>query len=248
MVLASTIHDPEARLLSEIFEVSSLRLDDESVVVAYSPQTHSGITELLEDYGYLLVEGGESVVSVYRAALGRSLQEGPGHVFYCDLDRLLHWSKTFPMELAETRKKALAYDFLMVGRTRRAFATHPPTQTLTEEVANLVASKVAGASSVMDFISVCWGLSAPLVECLLSRPEINAHGFFCGWPVATWGMAVRRGYVEVDGLEWETPDRYEAEISRLGYNAWVKSFMSSCEWERRSVILRDVVKSLLLQR
>ncbi|HZW32494.1 MAG TPA: hypothetical protein VFF52_17400, partial [Isosphaeraceae bacterium] len=38
---------------------------------------------------------------------------------------------------------------------------------------------------------------------------------------------------EVEGLEWETPDQYAAEIARLGYAAWLEQFQSALQWRRR---------------
>jgi len=245
-ILAATIHDPKPRLLSFLKEYTPrLGLNGESIVVAYSPLTHPGMVKALKDLGCITITGSESVQSVYLAALERSLQESPEQVFYCDLDRLIHWVRKYPEEYIQIRRKASECDFLMVGRTPRAFQTHPKTQTLTEGLANLVASRALGFNIVRDMIGVCWGLSISLVHLLLSTPQRNSFGFFCGWPVIAWRNSSNRAYVEVEGLEWETPDRYEREIGVVGYEEWLKNFMTQKEWERRNLMLRDLVDTLL---
>jgi len=245
-VLASTIHDPEQRLLRLLEEYTpQLGLDNEPRVVAYSPPTHPRIVKALEDLGFITIDGDVSVRSVYSAALERSLKESPEHVFYCDLDRLIHWVKTYPEEYRRTRRKALEYEFLMVGRTPRAFQTHPRTQTCTETIANIVASRVLGFKDTRDVIGVGWGLSSSLIKSLLSTPEKNSFGFYCGWPVIAWRNSARKAYVEVEGLEWETRDRYEHEIAIEGYEEWLRKFMTPKEWERRTLILKDSVETLL---
>ena len=244
--LVSTIHEPQLRLLKLLEEYTPrLDFDDEPRVVAYSPPTHPKMVKALEGLGYITVPGSESVQSVYTAALERSLLESPDHVFYIDLDRLLHWVGKYPEEYQQTRRKALEHEFTMVGRTPRAFQTHPQTQTCTEVIANLVASRVLGFKETRDMIGVCWGLSSPLVRLLLSVPQGDAFGFFCEWPVVAWRHSTNRAYVEVEGLEWETPDRYEREIEAVGYEAWLKGFMTQKEWERRALILGDIVGALL---
>jgi len=245
-VLAATIHDPEPRLLRLLGEYTPrLGFDGEPRVAAYSPPTHPRIVKALEDLGYITIPGGGSVQSVYSAALESSLRESPEHVFYCDLDRLIHWVRTYPEEYRQIRRKALEYEFLMVGRTPRAFQTHPRTQTCTEGIANLVASRILGFKDTRDIIGVGWGLSSSLVQLLLSTPQRNSYGFFCGWPVIAWRNSARKAYVEVEGLEWETPDRYEDEIAVEGYESWLKAFTTPKEWEHRSLMLKDLVESLL---
>jgi len=245
-VLAATIHDPQLSLLQPLKEhMTRLGLDGEPKVVAYSPPTHPRIVRALGDLGCITIAGSESVQSVYVAALERGLCERPDHIFYCDLDRLLHWVKAYPEEYHHTRRIALEYEFLMVGRTPRAFQTHPQTQTQTEGIANLVASRILGFNVTRDIIGVCWGLNISLVQLLLSTPQRNSYGFYCGWPVAAWRNSAEKAYVEVEGLEWETPDRYEHEIGAKGYESWLKNFMTPKEWERRNMILRDLVETLL---
>ena len=245
-VLATTIHEPQPRLLKQLRDYTPLlKLNNESMIAAYSPETHHSVISILEDLGYVTVQGGESIQSVYTAALNRSLQLLPDHVFYCDLDRLIHWAKKYPEEYHGTRLMALDYDFLMVGRTPEAFLTHPETQTCTEGIVNRIASKTIGFEATKDVVGTCWGLSRPLTQLLASSLELNTYGFYCGWPVTAWRSAKRKTYTEVNGLEWETPDRYEAEIAAQGYAEWLNGFTNNREWKRRCSMLDDFVQTFL---
>ena len=47
------------------------------------------------------------------------------------------------------------------------------------------------------------------------------------------------GYVEVEGLEFETPDQYRREIAQLGYEEWIRRNFTEANvqkrWERAYV-------------
>jgi hypothetical protein len=50
--------------------------------------------------------------------------------------------------------------------------------------------------------------------------------------------------VEAEGLEWETPDRFRAEIAELGYDAWLDQFQSPAERRRRVACMNDCLEEL----
>ena len=57
-------------------------------------------------------------------SLQRALRTDVEWVQYCDFDRLLHWLECFPEELA-AMLRATSADCLILGRTERAWVTHP---------------------------------------------------------------------------------------------------------------------------
>ena len=69
-------------------------------------------------------------------------------------------------------------------------------------------------------------------------------GFYAARPVFLWSWAETKHYVEVEGLEWETPDRFRAEIAELGYDAWLDQFQSPAEWRRRVACMNDCLEEL----
>ena len=69
-------------------------------------------------------------------------------VHLCDFDRLLHWHRCWPDELDTVLSRLPAADLLLLGRTERAWATHPAHQRETEQLANRVVSHHYGAPSM----------------------------------------------------------------------------------------------------
>ena len=246
VVLASTLHDPENRLSQFIREShQALKHLFKSTIVVTTPNTHSNTLSLLGALDFEVYRGGETVLSTYRTALKLSITANPEHILYCDFDRILHWAKTYPNELKNTSNAYLDHDFLLIGRTPRAFKTHAETQTMTEDIANQIASKILGFKETRDIISACWRLTPRSAEKLLQLPNNNTYGFYCEWPITAWREAENPVYLEVEGLEWETPDRYRPEIHEKGYKQWLQSFQTPREWQKRVEMLRDFIESTL---
>lgn len=51
--------------------------------------------------------------------------------------------------------------------------------------------------------------------------------------------------IEVEGLELETPDQYQKEITQSGYTAWLHEFESLPEWKKRVALLEKSTKVLI---
>jgi len=244
-VLASTLHDPENRLneslvkygplIKQIFKISC---------VIFTPLTSPKIIETLKNLKFETSRGAKNNFDTYKKALKQALNHDQELIFYCDFDRILHWAKTYPDELKNTMNSYLDHDFLLLGRTFRAFKTHPKTQIMTEEIANQIASKASGFKITTDIISACWRFTPGLAEQLLQLKIDNTYGFYCEWPIVAWKQARNPKYLEVEGLEWETPDRYQKEIKDKGYTRWLQDFQTPEEWEKRVEILKDLIQSI----
>ena len=63
-----------------------------------------------------------------RAALELALEWDPAAILFCDFDRVLHWAECYPDGLARVVTDLAARDFTVLGRTARAFASHPRIQ------------------------------------------------------------------------------------------------------------------------
>lgn len=243
--MVSTLHDPENRLEELVDEyVGAIeKAFDLSYVVA-TPSTHQKIVGALDKIGFEVSRGQETIVGAYKKALESALSKNARKIFYCDFDRILHWAMKYPDELVNLIGSYRGYDFVLIGRTDRAFMTHPETQTSTENIANIISSRILGFKETRDIISACWRLTPRLVRELLRLPESNRYGFYCQWPIEAWRKAEKPYYVEVEGLEWETPDRYSKEIKCKGYDAWLKDFQTPGEWRKRVQILTDSIESI----
>src|SRR5688572_32721375 len=60
-----------------------------------------------------------------RDALECALRLDAQVILFCDFDRVLHWAECYPVELAGVAVDLAAHDFTVLGRTTRAFESHP---------------------------------------------------------------------------------------------------------------------------
>jgi hypothetical protein len=138
----------------------------------------------------------------------------------CDFDRALHWVAHYPEELEEVISAIPDYDLLVLGRTERAWASHPPYQAETEPLFNKVFALVTGLD--WDVGAGSRGLSRRAAETLLGISREQTVGIDAEWALLLLnrdGFCV--GHRRCDGLEFETADRFGPEIEAAGsYKAW----------------------------
>ncbi len=249
-VLCSTIHDPDFKLktllkstLPVIKELFSLK-----ILCCTSPSTK--FSQYFQNQEDFIINTTSSLkqVDTYKLALKTTLENITNpltqKIFYIDFDRVIHWIHSFPEELKDLLKKNIDVDYFHIGRSKRAFETHPSTQINTERLINEIGSKVLGFSRIKDIISVCYIFTKELGEKILSINNLTNTGFYGIWPIILWNNATKKQYVEVEGLEWETPDRFHEDINKIGYTAWVNQFQSSDEWKKRTWFIHDFLLEL----
>jgi hypothetical protein len=129
-------------------------------------------------------------------------------IHYVDFDRLLRWVETRPSEWAASARAVPGKDCLIHGRTPPAYATHPKALVQTEAISNRVVSFLLGKE--IDASAGSKGFSRDAARYLLkhSRPG-RALGMDGEWPVLLYRAGFQIDYMEVDGLDWETADRYQ---------------------------------------
>ncbi len=218
VALVSTLHDPGGRML-EAAERLLGRVADlyEAVVVVPTVDTSPRLLRALAGTTTVapLAESSGAIGVGRRHALRLGLATGAGHLHYCDLDRLLHWIGSYPEELAAVLESIRQYDYLILGRTRRAFATHPRVQRDTEAITNHAYSIWHGAT--VDVTAGSCGVSRRAADRLLRRSTAPTNATDAEWPAIiklSAGYAV--GYLETEGLEFETPDYFGDEIAAAG--------------------------------
>jgi hypothetical protein len=244
-ILATTLHDPKL-ILMKLMEpvlpiIKNLFLNR---IVCCTPSTGEEVRNLLQAEGFKVIVGSRtSQVSNYKLTIQTALDyvknSKTKKIFYIDFDRLIHWINSFPEELASIVTNPIEVDYLHLGRTSRAFETHPPTQKETEGIINEIGSKILGFSDVKDIISVCFLISKELGEYIIRLKNETITGFYSSWPIIFWSLAESKKYLEVEGLEWETPDQFKEEINELGYENWLIKFQSAGEWKRRVKLLHE---------
>jgi len=242
VVLAATHHDPTDSMLAQSQRVLPLLHQLYSaVVVLVTPNTSLHTMDRLR----------ASNVRVVREALGRQGLAAMGlvrqetlrlasqtelpFVHLCDWDRLIHWAEHYPDELRDVVDAIPRHDLLILGRTPRAFATHPRVQRDTETLVNHTFGLAFGQS--LDVTAASRGLSRLALERLLALegPEPTV-GNDCAWPLylARFSELVI-GYAATEGLEWETPDRFVDDIAAVGgLDVWLANYDADPQhWEFR---------------
>lgn len=141
-------------------------------------------------------------------ALKNSLTYPIEYVMYADLDRLLRWVEMQPDEWEQTIKALMNQDCLIIGRTEKAYQTHPNAMIETEAISNRVTSHFLDFEA--DVSAGAKGFSRPAAEFIVA----NCQGGYALGTDAEWTILLKRaGFrfatVLVDGLDWESADRYQ---------------------------------------
>jgi hypothetical protein len=229
VALATTVHQPDERLASTAKAgLPALIAGYASVVAFCSGSTHPAILDLLHDHCTAVqvdvgpASGIERIGDVRRKTLRLGLETGTSHLQMCDFDRALHWIAHYPQELEIVIADIPNYDLLVLGRTARAWATHPPYQAETEPLFNKVFALVTGLP--WDVGAGSRGFSRRAAETLLALSREQTVGIDAEWPLLLLGQDnFRANFRACEGLEFETADRFGPEIEAAGgYRAWEK--------------------------
>lgn len=243
VVLAVTHHDPDGAMLAQTRRVlPRLRELYSSIVVLISAATEPRTLELLRDNGLrVVIEAPEHTEGIETLGLKRlellrlAAAEGAEHVHMCDWDRALHWAEFYPDELRTIVAAIPRHDLLILGRTARAFATHPRVQRDTEAIVNHAFDLAFGQP--LDITAAARGFSRRAIKALLAldTPEPTV-GQDAAWPLYLARLdELVIGYAPTEGLEWETPDRFGDEISAAGgLDVWLAEYdVEPQRWEFR---------------
>jgi hypothetical protein len=176
------------------------------------------------------------------AALQMGLEAGETHIQYADLDRMLRWVERLPDEWEAAGQAILRADCLIIGRSLAAYATHPQALVQTERISNQVVSYLLGKS--MDVSAGSKGFSGKAAEYILanSRPG-HALGTDAEWPLLAARAGYTVDYLEVDGLDWESADRYQTQAAdREGQRLAAQKYDADPQnWAHRVEIATEIV-------
>lgn len=250
-ILAAVQHDPDGRLYNQTERILPMlgRIFSGIAVRATDTTEERGL-ELLARAGVLVQReprGGHLLLGrARRGALALGLELEGSHLLFCDFDRVLHWAEFYPSELEQIAGELARADFTVLGRTERAFASHPRVQRDTEAIINHVYSVVSGKP--WDVTAASRGLSRrAAAEILAGCPE-EGIGTDLAWPLFVQRSSeLTLGYYETEGLEFETADRFEDEVAAAGgLQAWIEQIDSDPRaWMMRLEIARAEVEGVL---
>ncbi len=217
VALVTTLHDPTGRMVEPTRRLlTGLRELYEGIIVVPTSATSPLLLEAISEATVQpLAESDGNIGVGRRHALRLGLGSGAQHLHYCDFDRILHWLGRYPQELVSVLQAIQRHDYLILGRTERAFASHPRVQRDTEAITNHAFSLWFGQS--VDVSAGSCGVSRGAAELLLAGSTAPTNATDAEWPALVRMMEGRRvGYLETEGLEFETPDYYPEEIARAG--------------------------------
>jgi hypothetical protein len=221
-------------------------------VVAATPATDPRVIDRLERLGACMAPGGD-VGEGRRVALAATRPEHDA-CFSCDLDRWLHWARYWPEELEGLPARVarlggrgrVAPWYVCLGRTARAFRTHPAAQRLPETATNRALSVAAGRP--LDVVAGAAWLTAEAMEIVLAASCERSAATDLEWPALVLRQDPRRVRgLRFEGLEWETPDFHVAEIAAAGgLAAWVRAvYDRPGMWAERLRLAADSTAALV---
>lgn len=201
VALVTVIHDPQGRHV-ELFKELQGELETiySEVFITVSDKTSVELIEELEKSKFNVKRIPKlGAAHARREAIKFGLTGSSLFYHYCDFDRVLTWGKNYLGELKEIVSDIPNHDFMILGRTERAFNTHPFAWRETEKIANKIFSFEFGAE--VDITSGSCSLSRVSAEYIdkYSKEKMTD---------AEWAMIVHRmanlqvDYRTVEGLEY----------------------------------------------
>jgi hypothetical protein len=249
-ILAATHHDPESRLYDQtvrMLPALTQRFNGIAIQTTHASQQRS--LDLLAGAGALIEreaapESSSLVLlgQARRAALEMGLRLNAPAILFCDFDRVLHWAEYYPDELARVVAQLGENDMTVLGRSERAFASHPRVQRDTEAIVNTVFASVSHCD--WDVTAAARGLSRRAAEAILEGCHEQSVGTDVAWPLFLQrhgGFTL--GYCVTEGLEFETADRYGDQVAAAGgVHAWMAQLDADPQrWAERLEVARAEV-------
>lgn len=118
---------------------------------------------------------------------------------YCDFDRLITWVDTYENELKNTVFEITNHDYIIIGRTKRAFNTHPIEWVETEKITNKIFSLELGQEA--DVTAGSCGFSRQSAELISDNSKDKMMD--AEWPMIVYRIGeMKVSYIAVEGLEY----------------------------------------------
>jgi len=176
-------------------------------------------------------------------ALERALQFPGTHIQYADFDRLLRWVETRHDEWQQLLQLIQEHDCMIIGRSPDSYQTHPAALVQTEAISNQVISFLLGQS--IDVSAGSKGFSRQAGEFIVANCEPGyALGTDAEWPLVLMKGGFQVKSVLVEGLDWESADRYrqEAADSQSQKDAAETYDSDPQNWARRVAVAEEIVR------
>lgn len=221
------------------------------IAISFPPEVDSSVVDLITSGENSTLERVLVVVnrewsSGRYSALKLSLATSADHIQYADMDRLLRWVETYPDEWQSTINSVRNCDCLIIGRTQKAYDTHPLSIRETETISNQVVSFLVHRE--MDVSAGSKGFSRVAAQYLVDHcAPGHALGTDAEWPIILFRAGFNIQYSMVDGLTWETADRYQdyAADAFAQRKAAIEYDADPNNWEYRVNVAEEIVRTAL---
>lgn len=222
VALSCPLHDAYNSISEYILRYFPLISDMYSnMYVVVTSATHKDVISALEKVGAKVIPqkgggvGKEFISDARRQAIRVSFEHGHSYTHFVEVDRLLQWYHKYPQELRSIVEQIPAHDFLIIGRTKRAFDTHTKCQIETERLSNKVCSLLLGKE--VDITCASRGISRKAGEVILQNSKAKYSSTDSEWPIIIKCCTdIPIGYIEVEGLEFEAMFRHPEEVIEAG--------------------------------
>jgi len=199
--LITVTHDPKGAnlYLIEAFHQKLAEVYTE-LFITISNETSLEVVEVLENSKFntkIIPKNGAA--DARRSAVEFGLQGTSSFYHYCDFDRLLTWCKNHFGELEKLIKEIPNFNYLIIGRSERAFSTHPTAWIETEKITNLICTMELGKE--VDITAGSCSFSRVCAEFI--HKYSNAKMTDAEWPMIIKRICKQEvGYLNVEGLEY----------------------------------------------
>lgn len=182
----------------------------EGITIAVPPNVGEEDVARLKEQPDVHVAQATEIALSRHMAIEKALELSTTHIHYVDMDRALRWLETRPDELRRTIEAVPSADCLIIGRSEAAFETHPQSLQQTEAIVNVVFSHLLGRQ--VDLCGGSRGLSREAAQ-YVTKHSIPGRWADAEWPMLLHAAGFRVDYLKVDGLDWETADRFTGQTA-----------------------------------
>ncbi|TES49490.1 hypothetical protein [Shouchella lehensis] len=215
--LATVLHDPHSHLYDAIIKNGD-RLRDCKYVnkyVAISNETSKSIVDLLLDLDFTIYRVEKRGAGNARRDLLKNLPFNKVLLYhYCDFDRFLTWIN-YHMEELDTLNRYIEtnnYDYIIIGRTMKAFNTHPLSWIETEKISNKLFSDYIGFDC--DVTAGSCIINSEMLDLIVKNSYRRVTDV--EWPLLLKEYKI--GYYRTNGLRFTDYNKSSDDIS---LSSWV---------------------------
>lgn len=201
LAFLGTVHDPEGKNINLFMECNKyLNKIYDYIFLTISDKTSKEYIKLIKEANYnikIIPKKGAANARREVVKFGVNNEE-VDYYHYCDFDRVLVWIKNNLDELRSLKRYIADCEFLIIGRTEKAFLSHPIAWRETERLTNKVFSEYVGRSVDITGGSCAFSKKVAKLIHKYSKEKVTDGE----WPIIAYKFNMKLDYIEVNGLEY----------------------------------------------